>query len=149
MTTIAIDRDYNIAWDSQVTYGNIRQTAIEPKVIRNDECVHAYTGMQCDVKVLLDYLSGRKTRWPFPDGFEYTIVTITPDGKVWYQTEKTFNPVQINLPYAIGSGSDIALGAMYAGASAYTAVVIAAKLDVYTGGEINRMEWKEKVDDTK
>ena len=38
--------------------------------------------------------------------------------------------------YAIGSGAPYALGAMAAGASAYQAVQAAARLDLYTGGDI-------------
>lgn len=45
-------------------------------------------------------------------------------------------PIVIREPYAIGSGSDFAMGAMLAGKSAKDAVKIAAKLDCYTGGPI-------------
>lgn len=38
--------------------------------------------------------------------------------------------------YAIGSGNELAKGAMLMGASAKQAVEAAAKLDVYTGGDI-------------
>lgn len=46
-------------------------------------------------------------------------------------------------PYvAVGSGSDVALGALYAGATPKQAVEIAAKIDAGTGGKINTLKVK-------
>lgn len=133
MTTIAIDKNYLIAWDSQVTYGNIAAKAHEPKVIERYGRIYAMCGMQCDLATLVDKLeSGEK----MPPDFEFTLLMITREGTIFTQTEKSLTPVQVSVPHAVGSGSDIAIGAMRAGASAHRAVQIAAELDVYTGGEI-------------
>lgn len=43
--------------------------------------------------------------------------------------------------YAIGSGADFAMGAMAAGKCAKEAVAIAAKLDAWSGGEIDAVEF--------
>jgi ATP-dependent protease HslVU (ClpYQ) peptidase subunit len=42
-----------------------------------------------------------------------------------------------DAPYALGSGTKVALGALHAGADAKRAVEIGCELDLYTGGEID------------
>lgn len=59
-------------------------------------------------------------------------------GKVFYTEQKT-TMEQVN-PYAWGSGAAFALGAMAAGKTASEAVSIAAKYDIYTGGDISRIK---------
>jgi ATP-dependent protease HslVU (ClpYQ) peptidase subunit len=44
--------------------------------------------------------------------------------------------IEVELPAAVGTGSDLALGAMLAGVSPHQAVEIAKSRDVYTGGKI-------------
>lgn len=50
----------------------------------------------------------------------------------------------ISDSYAIGSGSDLALGAMEAGKSALDAVKIACKKSVYCGGQIHAVDIRAK-----
>ena len=52
----------------------------------------------------------------------------------WFDEDREM--VRVMTPFAIGSGDDFAIGAMEAGASPEAAVVIAAKRDTGTGGEI-------------
>lgn len=51
-----------------------------------------------------------------------------------------FTPVSARPPFAIGSGSHVAIGAMLAGASPAEAIAIAARVCPDVGGEI--VEWK-------
>jgi len=57
--------------------------------------------------------------------------------------EETANPLELPTPYAIGSGRDVALGALDAGASPKEAVAIAIKRDVFTGGRIRTVTVKQ------
>lgn len=57
------------------------------------------------------------------------------DGSLWYFNE-LLNPSGADLPCAVGSGMDLAIGAMEAGASPEMAVEIAARRDPDTGGTI-------------
>jgi hypothetical protein len=53
-------------------------------------------------------------------------------------------PEEVSGPDADGSGAELALGAMSAGASAFQALEIASKYDLYTGGTINAFEIESK-----
>ncbi len=78
------------------------------------------------------------------------------DGYVFYP-DHTFESYERDLPvyrlavhvcpfghvWASGSGGELALGALFAGASARDAVCIAIKLDMHTGGDIHSRSFKE------
>ncbi|ODT84837.1 hypothetical protein [Phenylobacterium sp. SCN 70-31] len=68
-------------------------------------------------------------------------VMIEPDGKI-YVLQETGICLSGAEYYAIGSGSEFALGAMAMGASAEEAVRAAIKHDCYSGGEINTISHK-------
>ena len=57
-----------------------------------------------------------------------------------YTYEDYHEPLIIDTPMSIGSGSQFAMGAMMAGASPKEAVAIAMQLDPDTGGEIVEYE---------
>ena len=65
------------------------------------------------------------------DGF----ILLRLDGSIW-QGGQDGLAVQIEAPFAIGSGMDLAIGAMDQGASPEQAVAIAAQRDPGTGGTI-------------
>ncbi len=54
--------------------------------------------------------------------------------------ENTLIPIPINPPYAIGSGSAMAMAAMKLGKTAKQAVECASGLDVYTGRGVDAMK---------
>ena len=57
-----------------------------------------------------------------------------------YTCDKTLELIPIHLPfYAIGSGKEAAMGALYAGASLEEALEIACKIDPDTGGKVELM----------
>lgn len=54
-------------------------------------------------------------------------------------------PMPVELPTAIGSGTDYAMTAMHLGKSSFEGVQAACELDCYSGGEISRFDttdWK-------
>lgn len=75
---------------------------------------------------------------------DMSVLAVDRNGQVWHCSVESHKdqhsfwklPLMENEPYAIGSGQEYALGAMDAGADVETAVKIAAKRDVYTGGAI-------------
>jgi ATP-dependent protease HslVU (ClpYQ) peptidase subunit len=72
----------------------------------------------------------------FPEtGDDFEGLVLSPDGSV-----RSYDPkgrsIAEEVPTASGSGREIALGAMLAGASPAAAVGIAAKRDICTGGNV-------------
>lgn len=64
---------------------------------------------------------------------------VTPSGVIWNWCGKG-RLFRLNAPFtAVGSGAQIAMGAMAMGASAEKAVEIASRFDVYTGGRITTL----------
>ena len=57
---------------------------------------------------------------------------VTHDGQVWHYSGNRSFELRPDLPYAIGSGGDYAMGAMAVGATAEEAVLAAARYDLNT-----------------
>lgn len=70
-------------------------------------------------------------------------ILLAHGNKVYYFENGMWEDISDIPHYSIGSGSDYALAAMDAGASALEAVKIAAKRDIYSGGRIVSMSPKE------
>lgn len=69
-------------------------------------------------------------------GWQCSMLAITYDGKLWHYTgDKSFE-LRPDLPFAVGSGAEYALGAMAAGADAATSVSIASRFDLYTNNNL-------------
>jgi ATP-dependent protease HslVU (ClpYQ) peptidase subunit len=135
MTTVAWDGK-TLAADSQSTTGTVRGTAA--KIAKSkDGFLVAGSGEHSVVKMWINWvLAGMPPDQQPTSAAESSILVVDPRGRatVFYDI-----PVAQPLPrkqWALGSGSDIALGAMAMGADARTAVKVAARFDVYTGGKI-------------
>jgi ATP-dependent protease HslVU (ClpYQ) peptidase subunit len=145
MTTIALDKTH-IAWDSQVTAGFERLGVAVDKVWVAGKTVYAFAGAISMLDAVVDW--HRKGARPgrgrdlLDAGWE--LIVITAKETRYYSNESLF-PMKVEPPFAIGSGSAFARGALLAGAPAYTAVRIAAECDTGTGGEINVRALKELV----
>lgn len=57
---------------------------------------------------------------------DFDLLVLEPDGKVYSYNEEGYRTLEL-LPAAIGSGTDLAIGAMEAGAAPLAAVAIACK----------------------
>lgn len=71
-----------------------------------------------------------------PDTKDVTAFVVEHDGSIWVfdgESERTIGKVPY---YAIGSGAQAALGALFMGASAADAVKAAMSVDCWTGGEV-------------
>jgi len=137
VTTIAWD-GRTMAADRQINAGNTPLRSLQPKVLRiNDPdgrpCLIGFSGSVYMYRAWLHWLSGGdEPRWREDD--HWSLLLIDHSGYAWVRASFSngWAPHGRRV-WAIGSGCDYALGAMYAGASAERAVIIASKLDVNTG----------------
>jgi len=149
MTTIAY-RNGQIAGDTLVSGGGIHDcTAI--KVARNDrgdlagacgEAVYCHQFLEW-------FVSGEKFPSPdVPEGATSFVVRATnPDRVECWEKPGFFS---VSAPYfAVGSGRELAYGAMAFGAEAHQAVICAAKHCIHTGGEVVVLSHTEDEKPTK
>ena len=136
MTTVAWDGK-TLAADSQVTIGNCRGSGT--KLVSNDRgYIAAGAGTLGEVLPWLSWvLNGMDMdERPSSLGEDSVVIIVPPRGSpLWFAGSH----IPTKLPrkkFAIGSGSDFAMGAMAAGADAVTAVKIAADHDVYTNRKV-------------
>jgi len=135
-----------VAWDGKtiaadrggVTYE--RMHLLDKLFVLDDGTIAACTGVYEIGQLMLQwYVDGKKPE-QFPkaaqDPDNSTTLIVIPDGHGQaYQITSQPVLVPVECPMAWGSGGDIALGAMHAGANADKAVQIAGKLDIYTHPE--------------
>lgn len=134
MTTIAFDGK-QLAVDSQTSCGNLAMSRTERKLWTS---VGKYRAVAC---------AGDSAAWPpviewIREGCEPTkwadwnvsAWCVRQDGKI--DRYVSGHPCQCNERDADGTGAELALGAMAAGATAVEAVEIASRYDVYTGGKV-------------
>lgn len=148
MTTISF-KEGQLATDSQVSLGNIISNNDFNKVQRFDsnEFGSVYIGAAgtlshiCEAFTFIEELFAGEQ----PDAIkfgpdQFNIVMLTEDGKLkeGILTEASTNIMWIDCeePWAIGSGSQIAIGAMSAGKTAEEAVKIASQHDCYTNSNV-------------
>jgi len=136
MTTVAWDGK-TLAADSQVTIGNCRGSGT--KLVSNERgYIAAGAGMLGDVLPWLHWVAGGMDEDERPTGLgeDSVLIIVPPRGApLWFAG--THIPTKLpRHKFAIGSGSDFAMGAMAAGADAIDAVKIAADHDVYTGRKV-------------
>ncbi|UVD32745.1 hypothetical protein [Pseudomonas phage PH826] len=135
MTTIAY-KDGIIATDGRITQGGVITDEDAEKRLEVDGIVFWLSGAVCDWKVLAEaYVNG--------DGMEdqelkVSGLVLDTDGLHFISWDGGIYSEKVNLerPRAAGSGTQFALGAMMAGASAEEAVEAAKALDIYSGGTV-------------
>lgn len=136
MTTI-VYRDGVIAYDSRLTAGGLITTDSHDKHLVVQGHHFFWSGAHADVQAFVDWFFGSK-----PDSVpDLSALVMAPSGQVWVTSCNSTDglwkaPVPLNRPYAIGSGSPYAWGAMDMGADAIKAVRVAAGRDTGTGGKI-------------
>lgn len=135
MTTIAY-KDGILACDSQVTENHMALHRINKIQKIAPKQYIAFCGNPIAALKFIDHIKGGKdiSSGQLP---EETYLIYANNGKLFYIDEGLF-PDEISLykPYANGSGCQIAMGAMMAGASALEAVRIACKLDPHSSAPI-------------
>ena len=110
------------------------------KVIKTKEGILVgAAGRSSSIQTVLDWWRDEEEKPPFValETPEVNIIVVMPDGEVLHYEGDHKHPMQIKHEFfAIGSGSDVALGAMEMGASAQEAVKIAIKWDNGCSGKV-------------
>ncbi len=143
MTTIAIDGKY-IACDGQVTSRNVIEPGRHEKIFQDEDgTIYAFSGCLPMFSAWVEWWKAGKNPKELPvakDDYASMAFWVFKGGELWEIINEAPYPLKINMPSAIGSGREFALGAMFAGKSAKEAVEISSKLDTGTGGEIKVIE---------
>lgn len=139
MTTIAWD-GATVAADGKAVTGNGNVITLrERKLMVNGRVVYALTGAAWMFDALVAWARSTGDEPPKCEE-EWTLIEF--DGVVRFTSEK-MAPHWVTVeraPWAWGSGTDLAIGAMLAGASARRAVEIACQVDNGSGGTITEID---------
>lgn len=137
MTVIAY-KDSQIACDSRAVCGGLISTAVKFEIL--DDAILMGAGDLCGFLQLVEwYKNGAKpAEWPTSITREnFTQFVVAKDGKV-FEYEHLPYPIECFDTYmAWGNGRDIAMGAMYMGASASQACMAAIAHSTGCGGLVN------------
>ena len=134
MTTIATDGEV-IAGDGQREHRETILTSEASKVrpLKGGR----FLGTAGDVAFGLafeEWLNGDAEQ-PTPTNDGFSALVLNPDGVI-----HLYGPdgvaIEVPPPVAIGSGMDVAIGAMDAGADPVEAIIIASRRDPHTGGQV-------------
>lgn len=134
MTTIATD-GVSIAGDSLATSGDLVAFRSVVKIWRFKDSLYGACGLSTDLLKFKEWQKSDEDAEDTPTLSEgFSGIKLSRKG-VWH-FDNAFAPHKAPKLWATGSGRELALGALYAGATAHRAVSIAAKLNVNTGGPI-------------
>jgi ATP-dependent protease HslVU (ClpYQ) peptidase subunit len=137
MTTIAF-RDGVMAADSAAVMGDTIVHRMKKIQRMPNGALAGFAGDVEQALALLDWLrDGQRGRKP--KSKDVALIYVTPSGKILhYNGGRKAHPIAEPY-YAIGTGKDVAFGAMYAGADAKTAVRAAIKRDTHSRGPVQVM----------
>lgn len=139
MTTIAVDRNGILAWDTRSTYyGDVTLACTDSKVQRLTRgpwkgWAFGGSGDLCYWLGVRELLEDEKAKVTLPGGDSHGSAILVRDGVIrrieqWGLPYSTVRP-----PFALGSGHAYALGALAMGATAVQAVRAACKYDQGSG----------------
>ena len=139
MTTIAWDGK-SLAADKRATIGGLYRATT--KIHRVGSFLIGYAGNGAQSREMLAWARGGFRKQAFPDGQRNTensiaLLVIRPNGVIQVYEHTPFAIEYEDKQFAIGSGRDYALVAMYLGKSAEDAVCIAAEFDPGTGNGVD------------
>lgn len=135
MTTIAY-RDGVMAADSLSTSDGIAMGTVAKAIRREDGAMCGAAGSTSLIRALLAWFeNGEGGDKPDLKDNGAQALIIRPTGSTEWHDEFGFHVISAPF-FAIGSGRDVALGAMAAGASAEEAVEHAIRFDINSGGPI-------------
>lgn len=136
MTTVAWD-GFELAADSMVSLGSIKYTA--RKLFRlADGSILGASGKTTDISRLVKYLNGETAVVPKISSVH--AIHVTPDKTVYLYAGGIDTQPVLDRYVAVGTGGDIALGAMEAGKSAFLAVEIACRRDSSSGPPVESLQ---------
>jgi ATP-dependent protease HslVU (ClpYQ) peptidase subunit len=119
-----------MACDSLTDHGNIR-LLIDSKIVRVRNELIGMTGLREGSILFVEWYKGdRKQRPEFK--IDFSVLILNEKGIFLYHEHFVCIKVK-HVFYALGTGAEVALGAMHAGASPKEAVEIACKVNIKTG----------------
>lgn len=136
MTCIAY-RNSVMAADSLVVNDNAIKDLRSIKILSKGGWLLGTSGELCPPDhTVLKWFKPKAMQLPRMDGYKFFMLAAGPKGvlRVWDQ-EGQFEPIR-NRFWAVGSGSELAMGAMEMGATAAQAVAVAIKFNVNCDGKI-------------
>ena len=153
MTTLAFDGRY-LAADTLGVRGGNRSEQPSCKIAVQDGYAFAFGGFwlhfrqQLMAWALAAFRDADPPEWRFCPAKEVegAMLVVTPMRGLLVFTDQAPYPDPEAWPFAIGTGGDIALGAMGAGVTAMEAIKLAMRWDLKTGGEVDFIdtEWIDK-----
>lgn len=138
MTTIATDGK-TIAADSQGTSNGTVTSMNQTKLFRHDGCVYGTSGPSADGLLYRKWVKDGRPDNDKPDLSDRFLSMVINRAGV-FEEGSSLQQLKVDAPFAIGSGRDIAFGALHAGMTPKQAVQIACRLDTCTGGKVRTMK---------
>ncbi len=140
MTTIACD-GLSIVADSQLTDGNGIIVGYTKKIIRLDDGrLYASCGSSDDSELVIEWLNDGAIKKDKPEvSDEFAAIVLGDD--LFLYTRKLV-AMKMEAPYFLGSGYELAKAAHDACGDLQDAVMIACKYDIYSGGDIQVMDYE-------
>ncbi len=133
MTTIAY-RDGYVAADSASWKGDVLMGYVNKIHEVSEGVVFVGCGVLHEVRSMVE---SYESRTPFPELKDATVVQFNPNKRIMEYGSEGYAFLCDHKTYmAWGSGSQLALGAMAAGATAEEAVKAAVKHDAFTAGKV-------------
>ena len=143
MTTIAC-RDRILASDSACIEGDTIAHEMK-KLFRVRGMLVGCCGLATDISNFVHWLRKGADVDDYPKMRQFSALIVAHDGTVTGFEEMSPHGLVITAPYcAIGTGMDVALGAMYAGASAVEAVKAARAHNTATVGRVVSISLRRK-----
>ena len=135
MTTIAY-RDAVMASDSSCWEGGTNAHSMR-KIWRVHGCLIGCSGAVCDINSFIQWVKSGADEDEFPKMKSLSALVVKPGGKILCYEESGKLPIEVKGTYcAIGSGTSVALGALFQGATAAQAVRAARAHDQCTAGRV-------------
>lgn len=136
MTTIAANKDKMVS-DSKVTWEtksedhtySAQKLFLHPKT---GDIIGA-AGDNNHIEAFLAWYGTRKKKPEFGANADFEAIVLTTKGDIWVYDETLSRDKIKGDFYAVGSGGNAALGALYMGATLEQAVEIACKVDPHSG----------------
>lgn len=136
MTTIVCDRN-GMAADSRMT-SDMKERVV--KIHRSGDKIIGYAGTVTQAMKFIHWYDSREGETPTLDDTE--VLVLSRKGIEYW--DEAMHPLPIKTKFtAIGSGSQAALGALFAGADLKEAVKIACKIDTYSALPVKVLELEE------
>lgn len=145
MTTIATD-GLSIAADTAMFSGHTKAPWGVSKIIQEETRVFAFSGSFALLEPMITWYKDGCPKTRIPSSVKASDIDsdnstlwIFEGGQFFEITNKYPHKLKLEVPFAMGSGSNYALSLLTWGATAYEALQVAIALDPWSGGAIQQV----------